>query len=186
MTVAEILGRALRWQAVLTVVVVAAGSVLAWFVAGVPGVLGVVLGGLLAVVFMGMTGVSILIANRMTKGEPGDVLLFFAIVLGGWLAKFVVFLVVGFLLRGAEWLSSPAFGITAIVVVVGSLVIDAIAVARSRMPPIDVQLPVFGADPTDSRADSDSIEPVETGEAVDASKDSAPERSLSGGAAPIS
>jgi len=143
MTISRILGRALWWQAGLTVVVVIVGGVIAWFVGGMPAVIGVVLGGVLAVVFMGMTGVSILIGNRVTKGQPGDALGFFAIVLGGWLAKFVVFLIVGLALRGADWLVPQAFGITAIIVVVGSLVIDGITVARSRMPAIDVKLPIF-------------------------------------------
>ena len=155
MTVAAILWRALRWQAVLTVVVVAAGSVLAWFVAGGPGVIGVVLGGVLAVVFMGLTGVSILVGNRVTKQQPGEAATFFVIVLGGWLAKFVIFIVVGLLLRGAEWLTPQAFGITAIVVVAGSLLIDGIAVARSRMPPIDVQLPIFQDDATPESSEED-------------------------------
>lgn len=157
MTVSRILGRALWWQAALTAVVVIVGGVIAWFVGGMPAVIGVVLGGLLAVVFMGMTGISILIGNRVTKGQPGDAIGFFAIVLGGWLAKFVVFLIVGLALRGAEWLVPQAFGITAIVVVVGSLVIDGITVARSRMPPIDVKLPIFepdGEDPPGSEKDS--------------------------------
>lgn len=143
MTVAAILGKALRWQAVLTLVVVVIGGVIAWFVAELPGVIGVVLGGVLAVVFMGLTGVSILIGNRVTRQQPGDVVVFFAIVLGGWLAKFVIFIIVGLLLRGADWLVPQAFGLTAIVVVAGSLLIDGFAVARSRMPAIDVQLPIF-------------------------------------------
>lgn len=157
MTVSRILRRALWWQAALSAVVVVVGGVIAWFVGGMPALIGVVLGGLLAVVFMGMTGVSILIGNRVTKGQPGDALGFFAIVLGGWLAKFVVFLIVGLALRGAEWLVPQAFGITAIVVVVGSLVIDGITVARSRMPSIDVQLPIFAPEadePSSSQKDS--------------------------------
>ena len=168
MTVAEILGRALRWQAVLTAVVVVVGGVLAWFIAELPGVIGVVLGGLLAVVFMGMTGVSILIGNRVTKGQPGDALGFFAIVLGGWLAKFVVFLIVGLALRGADWLVPQAFGITAIVVVVGSLVIDGIAVARSRMPPIDVQLPIFQTEAPESTEAPDSPASTDSADTADA------------------
>jgi hypothetical protein len=54
-------------------------------------------------VFLGFTAGTILIANRW-YGDPLYVPIFFGAVMGGWL-KFVVFLVVLFLLRGQPWLN---------------------------------------------------------------------------------
>ena len=60
------------------------------------------LGTLIAVVFMGITAGSIL-ANRFA-GSDVFVGAFFGIVLGGWLLKFLLFIVV-VVLRDADWLN---------------------------------------------------------------------------------
>ena len=60
---------------------------------------------LLAAVFLAITGASILIANRW-YGDPLYVQIFFGIVMGGWILKFVVFIVVLLVLRGQPWLNA--------------------------------------------------------------------------------
>ena len=57
-------------------------------------------GTLMAVVFMGITAASILLANRFASSDV-FVGVFFGIVLGGWLLKFVVFIVLVVVLRDA-------------------------------------------------------------------------------------
>jgi len=141
MTVAQILGRALRWGALAAVLVAAVGAVIGWFAAGAPGLVGALVAAGLAAVFLGLTGLSILLANRLGRGRDGDIGVFFGIVLGGWLVKLVLFVVLAVALRGADWLNPVAFGATAIAAVVATLVVDVLVVARSRRPEIEVSLP---------------------------------------------
>ena len=58
------------------------------------------IGTLMAVVFLGITAASILLANRFASSDL-FVGVFFGIVLGGWLLKFVVFIVLVVVLRDA-------------------------------------------------------------------------------------
>ena len=110
-------------------------------VAGTEGLLSALLGTLIAVVFMGITAASILLANRFA-GSDVFVGAFFGIVLGGWLLKFILFIVLVVLLRGAEWLDPVVLFLAIVAGVIGSLVVDVLVVARSRLPyASDTQLP---------------------------------------------
>lgn len=140
--------RALVGGGVLALVAALVGGVLAYAVAGGPGLAGALTGALLAAVFLGLTTLSMLIGRRVTASDPTSPV-FFAIVAGGWLVKLIVFVVVMILLRTQDALDPAAFGITAIVVVVGSLVVDIAAFARTRVP-LDVPLP---GNPAPSRPD---------------------------------
>jgi hypothetical protein len=44
-------------------------------------------------------------------------------------------------LRGAHWLNPTIFGFTTIAAVLGTLVVDALALQRGRVPYVDVVLP---------------------------------------------
>jgi hypothetical protein len=104
------------------------------------------LGTLIAVVFMGITGASILLANRFA-GSDVFVGAFFGIVLGGWLLKFILFIVLVVALRGAEWLDPMVLFLAIVAGVIGSLVVDVLVVAKSRLPyASDTQLPPPPAD----------------------------------------
>jgi len=131
--------RIITWGAVLAVGLAVVGGVVGLLVAGVPGLVGGLLGAVLSVVFLGLTAVSVLVALRVSKGQllSGA---FFGIVMGTWLLKFVVFIVVLVALRNREWVDFPVLAIAIIVGVVGSLVIDVVAVSRARIP-IGVSLP---------------------------------------------
>ncbi len=141
MTVAPLLRRILRYGAILAVGVALVGGVVGLVVAGGPGLVGALLGAVASALFLALTAVSVLVAGRATHGDllhPA----FFAIVLGSWILKFVLFLVLGLWLRDQEWLQPVAFFVAVIVSVVGSLVVDVVAIQRSRMPyASDVSLP---------------------------------------------
>lgn len=139
MIVNHALRRALIWGAAYALVVAVAGALIGWAAVGERGIFGAVLAAALAAIFLGLTAASILIANRVAK--PGDIGVFFGIVLGGWLLKFILFFVVAFALRGAPWFDPVVFGATMIVVVVGTLVIDLVAVTRTRPPDIGAHQP---------------------------------------------
>jgi hypothetical protein len=62
--------------------------------------------------------------------------------MGGWLLKFVVFLVLMLLLRDQAWISPIVLFLSIVAGVIGSLVVDAIVVLTSRMSYVsDVTLP---------------------------------------------
>ncbi|MGR2753168.1 hypothetical protein [Agromyces arachidis] len=141
-----VLRRALLWGALLAAVIAVVGGVLGFAFAGVEGLVSALLGTLLAVLFMAITGASILLANRFA-GTDLFVGAFFGIVLGGWLLKFILFIVLMVLLRGADWLDPMALFLAIVAGVVGSLVVDVMVVARSRLPyASDVRLPPPPAD----------------------------------------
>ncbi len=92
-----------------------------------------VIGTLMAVVFMGITAASILLANRFASSDV-FVGVFFGIVLGGWLLKFLVFIVLVVVLRDAPWLNPTVLFLSLVAGVIASLVVDVLVVSKSRMP----------------------------------------------------
>jgi hypothetical protein len=136
-----VLRRALAWGGLLAAIILVVSAVLGLVVAGVPGLLGALIGTLMAVVFMGITAASILLANRFA-GSDLFVGAFFGIVLGGWLLKFIVFIVLVVLLRDASWLDTTVLFLSLVAGVIASLVVDVLVVAKSRLPYVsDVELP---------------------------------------------
>lgn len=136
-----LLRRALAWSGVLAGVVLVVSSILGLVFAGTEGLVSALVGTLMAVVFMGITAASILFANRFASSEL-FVGAFFGIVLGGWLLKFIVFIVLVVVLRDAEWLNPTVLFLSLVAGVIASLVVDVLVVATSRMPyASDVQLP---------------------------------------------
>jgi hypothetical protein len=139
-TMAPVLKLALRYGAIFAVAVAIVAGSIGFLVAGLPGLIGGLLGAALAAIFLGLTAASFLIAGRVTKGDSTSPV-FFGIVIGVWLLKLVVFIVVEVLLRGQAWFNPFVFFGAVVVVVIGSLVLDAVAMYRARMPYVDVSLP---------------------------------------------
>lgn len=132
-----------------TLITAGAGAVLLAVLAGVlgglyrgaPGLISGLIGVLIAVLFLAITAISILIANRWF-GDPLYVQLFFAIVLGGWFFKLVLFVVLMIVLRGAPWLEPVVFFWSLLAGVLMSLVIDVVVLTRMRLPHVsDSTLP---------------------------------------------
>jgi hypothetical protein len=120
-------------------VAIVAGSI-GFLVAGAPGLIGGLLGAALSAIFLGLTAGSMLVAGRVAKGDSTNPV-FFGIVIGVWLLKLVVFIVVEVLLRGQPWFDPLVFFFAIVAVVIGSLVLDALAMYRARVPYVDVSLP---------------------------------------------
>lgn len=158
-----ILRRTLVWSAVATVVLALVAGGIGFAVAQGEGLVSGLLGVLLAALFLGITGLSILIANRW-YGDPLYVQLFFAIVLGGWLLKLGVFVVVMILLAGQPWIEPMVFFLSIVAGVLMSLIIDVVVLTQMRLPNVsDTTLPTEvpedrapGAanDPSDGPADT--------------------------------
>ncbi len=136
-----ILRRTLVWSAVATVVLALVAGGIGFAVAQGEGLISGLLGVLLAALFLGITGLSILIANRW-YGDPLYVQLFFAIGLGGWLLKLGVFVVVMILLAGQPWIEPMVFFLSIVAGVLMSLIIDVVVLTQMRLPNVsDTTLP---------------------------------------------
>jgi hypothetical protein len=131
----------LKWPAIVIGILAVGGAVVGYLVAGMPGLVSGLLGAAMWLVFLALTAISIQVAIRATKDDPGSPV-FFAIVLGSWLLKLVLFVVLSLWLRSQPWLDPAVFFVTVIIAVVGSLVFDVIAFQRARVPYVgDVELP---------------------------------------------
>lgn len=140
MTPTPILRTALVYGAVLAAAIAVLGSVLGYLVAGTDGLYSALIGAGITALFMAFTAVSIIIAQRVTRDQP-SIALFFGVILGAWFLKFVVFIVLVVLLRGAPFLDPMVFFVSVLAAVIGSLVVDMLAYVRSRTPYVDVELP---------------------------------------------
>ncbi|MFF2370177.1 hypothetical protein [Agromyces sp. NPDC058110] len=136
-----VLRQALIWGGIVAAALLVVSGVLGWVFAGGEGLVGALIGTAMAVVFMGITAATILIANRFSSSDL-FVGAFFGIVLGGWLLKFIVFIVLVVLLRDAAWLDTTVLFLSLVVGVLASLVVDVVVITKSRMPHVsDVELP---------------------------------------------
>lgn len=132
---------ALRYGAILTAAMLLIGGLIGFLVAGVPGLIGALVGAGLTAVLMGLSAASFLLAVRVSKGDPLNPL-FYAIVLGSSAIKIVAFLAVMLTLRGAPFVDARVMFVSVIVAVAGSLVVDVLAFARARVPYVsNVELP---------------------------------------------
>ena len=131
----------LKYGLILAGIIAVAGMLLGGIFAGWIGVSSALIGTAMAAVFLSITALSILIANRFI-GSDLFVGLFFGIVLGSWIVKFVLFLVLAILLRDQPWISPVVLFLSLIAGVIGSLVVDMIVAFRSRVPYVsDTRLP---------------------------------------------
>ena len=132
---------ALRYGAILAAAMLLVGGLIGLLVAGLPGLAGALIGAGLTAILMALSAASFLLAVRVTKGDPlhpG----FYGIVLGASAIKIVAFLVIMLTLRGVPFIDARVMYVSVIVAVAGSLVVDALAFARSRVPYVsNVELP---------------------------------------------
>ena len=140
-TSTPVLRDVLKYGLILAGAIAIVGMLLGGLFAGWIGVTSALIGTAMAAVFLSITALSILIANRFI-GTDLFVGLFFGIVLGGWILKFVLFLVLAIVLKDQPWINPVVLFLSLIAGVIGSLVVDMIVVFRSRVPYVsDVTLP---------------------------------------------
>src|SRR4051794_36701325 len=92
---------AIRYGIILIVVVAVLGGLLGYFFGGPLGLLSALLGAAMIAVFMGLTAVSFVVADRVAT-LPEGIAVYYGIILGTFLVKFVIFLVLIISLRGAH------------------------------------------------------------------------------------
>ncbi|QBE50370.1 3-oxoacyl-ACP reductase [Leucobacter triazinivorans] len=128
-----VLLRALRWGILATIALVVVFGGIGWLVAEGRGLTGGAMGAAFAGVFLLLTVGSIAFANRFVD-SPVYVPVFFGIVMGAWLVKFIGFIVALLILRGQPWLDPRMFFFGLLAGVIVSLVIDVLVVTKSRIP----------------------------------------------------
>jgi hypothetical protein len=143
-----VIRRAIRYGIILTIAVIVVGGIVGYLAGGVLGLVSALIGAGITAVFMGVTAVSFLVAGRLGK-LPEGIAIYYGIILGTFIIKFVIFLVLVIALRSAHWLNPTIFGLTTIVAVLGTLVVDMLALLRSRVTYVDVQLPGEKAGPAE-------------------------------------
>ncbi len=138
-----ILRTTLMWSAIVTGALAVLGGTLGFVFGGVTGLWAALVGVLIGALFLAITAISILIANRW-YGDPLYVPIFFGIVLGGWILKFVVFLIALLVIREQSWFASTSmiFFLALVAGVLASLAVDVVVLTRMRVPHVsDVELP---------------------------------------------
>lgn len=134
---AKALRTALLLGAIVTVAIAVVGGGIGFALVGPIGVSSALVGSAMAFVFMGITAGSILIGQKASGGSIASGL-FFGIVLGAWLLKFVLFLVAAFAIRNSDAFDTVIAFSCVIAAVLGALVSDVIAISRARVPIVDM------------------------------------------------
>ena len=133
-TAAGVLRRAVALGALVSVGIAVVAAVIGWLVAGPTGFLSGIAGAGFALGFLAITAVSLIVAGHL--GGLGSSA-FFAVLLGGWLVKFVLFLVAMLALRDQPWIQPGVLFGAVVATVLASLVVDVLVVSRARIP-VDV------------------------------------------------
>jgi len=134
---AKAIRTALLLGGIVTLGIAVAGGAIGYWLVGPMGIWSALVGSAIAFVFMGITAGSILLGQKASGGSIASGV-FFAIVLGSWLLKFVLFLVVAFAIRNSESLDTVIACSCVIAAVLGALVSDVIAISKARVPIVDM------------------------------------------------
>jgi hypothetical protein len=134
--VSQILTKVLKYTGLLAVLLVVVGGTIGFLVDGTDGLVSVLLGTAVAILFSAVTAASMIVAVKFQLAA------FFGIVMGSWLLKMVLFIAAILLLRDQPFINDVALFVALVVAIVGTVVIDAYVVMTSRMGYVsDVSLP---------------------------------------------
>jgi hypothetical protein len=128
-----VLKRAMLLGALVAVGVAVVAGGLGLVFAGASGLVSGLVGAAFALLFLGVTALGLIVAGR-TLDTPLGPTVFFAVVLGGWIVKLVLFLVAMLLLRDQPWVQPVVLFLAIVATVLGSLAVDVVVVSRSRIP----------------------------------------------------
>jgi len=127
----QLFKKVLGQTALLTGLIASLGSLAGYFVEGMNGVVSALIGAGLAFAFGALTVVSMIIGRKLSLAG------FFGVVMGGWLVKLIGFALLARSLHGAEFINGPVLFLTLVAAILGSLVIDSIAVLSARIPVVE-------------------------------------------------
>jgi len=125
------------WGGLSALAIAVVGGGIGFAMAGPTGIWSALVGSAVAFVFMGITAGSIVLGQKISGGSIASGL-FFAVVLGSWLLKFVLFLIVSFAIKNSGLFDVVVTFVCVIVAVVGALISDVVAITRARVPVVDM------------------------------------------------
>lgn len=149
MSVARTLRLSVVYGGIVSFLIAVIGSVIGALVSELPGMLSALIGSAVGFAFMGITALSVLLAARLTRDDPGSPV-FLVVIMGAWLAKFVGFLLLVLALRDQPFVDPIVLFVSLVAAAIGSVGADVVAVLRSRVPYVDSELP---AAPLDSSSE---------------------------------
>lgn len=124
---AEVFAAVLRQGLLLVAGIAIVGGVFGWIFAESKGLVSALIGAGLALIFSSLTALSVKLGGRLSLGG------FFGVVLGGWIAKLIGFVILIALLKGATFIAGPILFFTLVASILGTLVIDSLIVLKSRI-----------------------------------------------------
>lgn len=127
----QLFKKVLGQTALLTGLIALLGSLAGFILEGMNGVISALIGAGLAFAFGALTVVSMIIGRKLSLAG------FFGVVMGGWLIKLIGFALLARSLQGAEFINGPVLFLTLVAAILGSLVIDSIAVLSARIPVVE-------------------------------------------------
>jgi hypothetical protein len=127
MNARSIFTKVLTYTGFLALAIAVVGGGLGYALAGTDGLWSALVGVALAVVFAGITAASMLIAIRFRLAA------FFGIVMGAWLLKLVIFVVLLVLVKDQPFVNDVVLFLALVVSIIGTLAIDALVVVRGRL-----------------------------------------------------
>ncbi|MGN6743996.1 MAG: hypothetical protein ACTHJL_11990 [Amnibacterium sp.] len=127
-----VLRRALAGGLVVTAAIGVVAGLAGLLLTGLGGLASGLIGAGFALVFLGVTIVGLLLASRTLAGpNPGPA---FVIVLGSWFLKVMLFIAAMVLLSHQPWVQPMVLFLALVTAVLAFLVLDAVVVARARIP----------------------------------------------------
>lgn len=127
----DLFKKVLNRGAILILAVAIVGGIAGVLIAGIPGLISALIGAAMALVFVSLTAVSVWLGGKLSLGG------FFGVVLGLWILKLVGFIVLVMLLKGATFVVGPILFVNIVASVIGSLILDAVVVLKSRIPTVE-------------------------------------------------
>lgn len=127
----QLFSRILKQGALLIGGIAVIGGIVGFLIAATAGLVSALIGAAMALVFVSMTALSIWLGGKLSLGG------FFGVVLGGWIVKLLLFIVLVLLLKGAAFIVGPILFVAIVISVIGSLALDAIVVFKTRIPTIN-------------------------------------------------
>jgi hypothetical protein len=82
-------------------------------------------------VFVSITAASVWVGAKLPINA------FFGVVMGAWLLKLILFIVLVRLLLGVKEINGPVLFFTLIASIMGTLVVDALVVTKARIPIVE-------------------------------------------------
>ena len=127
----DLFRRAIAYGAYLAIAIAVIGSGVSLLTVGLPGVYAALIGAAISTTFSLMTIFSVWFGSKLLLNG------FYALVLGGWLTKVVLFGVVLSILQVAKNLNGPVFFFAIVAGVLGGLGIDSWLVLKARIPTVE-------------------------------------------------